>query len=100
MIIPVGQGYCLSRLAIFSSDLYILSVLTEVEHYSNIFNINQTLESFVEPAIQPNGSSCDKKCEVTTLSLQQLSDLQSRLMLVVGRDEERKSDVDTFVEVY
>ena len=45
--------------------------------------------------IKPDGN----QKEVKTLSLQQLNDLQSRLMLVVGRDERRKSDVDRFVEV-
>lgn len=40
-----------------------------------------------------------EKCKWQTLSLQQLNDLQSKLMLVAGKALEGKEQVDRFVEV-
>jgi len=47
------------------------------------------------------GSSSEQteKAKWQTLSLQQLNDLQSKLMLVAGKASEGKEQVDQFVEV-
>ncbi len=59
----------------------------------------QELESVIQLVVPPEARHDDALSKERKYTVQELNDLQSKLMLVAGRADMGKEDVDRFVDV-
>ena len=78
-----------------SDGVYVVgNFLKQDFHEEGRLSLDQVVRLTVPPKKRGEDGSCDK-----IYSLDELKDLQSKLMLIAGKAEQGKDEVDTFVKV-
>ena len=80
-----------------SSGVYVVGQLVPAEDSSAERERRLSLDNVVSLTVPPKGESED--AEGKTYSLDELKDLQSKLMLIAGKAEKGKDEVERFVKV-
>ena len=81
-----------------SRGVYVVGRLSHEQDSTSVKEERLSLDHVVRLTVPPKESGADNAQDVV-YSLDEIKDLQSKLMLIAGKAEKGKDEVDTFVKV-